>query len=87
MNSKNIFSIAVTDIFWNYFNLVVDGTQDMARYKEKFLKRFNSWGHILREQCTYWQNMKFYYSNHDKKQFAHDLKILGKYKSCKITRF
>ena len=41
-------------------------------------KIFKSWIQTLREQCTYWHNMKFNYPKHDVEQFGYDKKVFGK---------
>ena len=42
----------------------------MYSLKEKYLKMFKSWGQTLRQQHTYWYNMKLDYSQHNVDQFA-----------------
>ena len=48
---------------------------DMPTLKEKFMHAFFL-GDKLREQCTYWQNMKFDHNKYDAEQFTYDLKVL-----------
>ena len=54
-----MFTLTLTDTAWNWFVSIMNIIPDIYTVKETFMKRFNSWGEILREQCTYWQNMKF----------------------------
>ena len=42
------------------------------------MKRYSSQGQMIREQQTYWHDMKFDHTKHDIEQFAYDLKVLGK---------
>ena len=50
----------------------------MISQKEKFLKRYNTWGQNHRQQDTYWYNIKFAHTKHDAEQLAYDPKVLGK---------
>ena len=62
---KNMFALALTDIAWNWLEPFINNIQDMPILKDKIINRFNSWGQILQELCTYWQNMKFNHMKHD----------------------
>ena len=41
---KTMVTLTLTDIAWKWFETIMNGIQDMASLKEKFLKRFNSYG-------------------------------------------
>ena len=45
----------------------------MATLKKNVMKRFHSWGQIVWQQHTYWQNMMFDYIKHDVKKFVYKM--------------
>ena len=56
----------------------MNNISDMPTLKEKFVKRFFSWGQTLQEKWEYWENKKFDHNKYDMEQFAYGLKVMGK---------
>ena len=75
---KNMSSLTLTDITWNWFEPIINNIQDMPTLKEKFMKRAQFLETNIVRAIYILVNMKCNHTKHDIEQFAHELKVLGK---------
>ena len=74
---KNMFALTLTDIAWNWFELIMDNTHNMYTLKENSLKASIHEESFLKTVYIL-VNTKFNHTKHDIEEFSYDLKDLGK---------
>ena len=65
----------------------MNNNQNIPTVRENLWKGLNSWGQILQEQCTCWQNIKLYHTKQDMEQFALNLNVIGKMIDSQMNRY